>query len=76
MYDFPCAVTIATNKYHRNQQSGEELWEQSEIDLYNSIEPIIEELKLALQHHVRYNEAGMDHKDTRDFIIETVGELL
>lgn len=76
MSHISCAVEAALNEHYRKQQSGEELWEESEAELYNKIEPLIDSLKEAIKHHARFNDAGMDYNDARNYAIETIGELL
>lgn len=76
MSHIPCAVESALNDHYRKQQSGEELWEESEKELFSKIDPLIDSLKEAIKNHVRFNDAGMDYSDARNYVIETIGELL
>lgn len=71
-----CANTEALNKHLRAVQSGEELLEESQNELYQKIDPIIEDLKKVIEHHARFNDAGMDRSQVRDYVLETLGELL
>ena len=56
--------------------SGKEKWEESEKELYQRIDPIRDELLEVIQHHARFNDAGMSYDDSRDFVLKTLGELL
>lgn len=71
-----CANTLALNSHLRAVQSGEELLEASQNELYQKIDPMIQDLKKAIAHHARFNDAGMDYSTARDYILETIGELL
>ncbi len=76
MNQIMCANTNALDKHLREVQSGEERWIESEEELYKLIDPVIEALRNSIKHHVRFNDAGMDYNDARNYVIETIGELL
>jgi hypothetical protein len=76
MYQAPCAVESALNQYCRKQQSGEELLKESEKELYQRVYPLIDALREAISYHAANNDGGMDYGQSRDFVVETIGELL
>ncbi len=66
----------ALDQYLHAIDRSETAREAAEREIYKRIEPIIKDLANAIEHHARYNEASMDRGEIRDYILETLGELL